>query len=471
MGSKWYSGKYDSMKQAACLQGCKYEKHNFMQKYSASMRFEWFFTGQLTITDAQWYDGTYFSELSKSEDFKYFINFAKQDNFLIKERSERSMSMLASDFKFSSINNLEFKDIIEKIGGNIKKLKEKDDNQWKMIVETPQSYVSHIRDAVDNNYSGCSVIENNLEEFADSFMRLHFLTGHVSERPEAIYSKWNNRDALPIIMERFRDDLKSRIEDIEKHAFKYIDPAQYMTDTENIRKNLDERFPNRSSIINSVKSLKIESIKNDVSLWQIDNFVNTFNFIYNYGLSKQHTCDNYDGSDIDSKYEEDMINHYDIHKSFLEDSVPYRIANSIEKMSWGDFDELVRSSSSLLISRNKWIEEYSMLAQRPTRRKFTQARRALHDLINSIYNAMPNMYDEKNEYLVIDREKSLAYVANGSDLNDLFGNSIIIVCNDDTQTGKLICLRSGNKMVDPVIATLISKGENMIQRAKEYKVI
>ena len=77
-GMKLLNGKYDSTKQrAVLLQGNRWLNY---RRYTTTMRLEMLLTGGVLVTDAQFYDGLYFSWMARNNEIADFIKFANNTN-------------------------------------------------------------------------------------------------------------------------------------------------------------------------------------------------------------------------------------------------------------------------------------------------------------------------------------------------------------------------------------------------------
>ena len=469
MEARWYSGKYDSMKQRDCRLACVSED-SFMRRYAATMRLEWFFTGKLVVTDAQWYDGTYFKNLCAEPDFEHFINFAEKSNFEIKEREDYSMSMVAGGFEYSSVFDTDLSAAFDEINEELKYIKKSDPDQFRLIASSPVSYTDFLESFINKEYSSAMC---EFDKFKNAFLRLQFIEGRKAKQRPSIFSGWTNRNSIPDVMAMCNEKLiKSILEGARELAV--VQPYKaYEKPLNCILDQLGKSYPQRGEIVKAINRLNALAGKRGVSNERFKVFLNRFNFYYNYALARQHTRESYDGSDLNSAAEERIMNLYEMHDSLINIEVPGAMDAILGNLSWEAFDDMLAQNRGIMDEREKWLDSYNVATINPTSGNVDSAKNNLRKYIDVLANSIEGLRKYVlHNYAVLDRgETPGIYIAGGSDLDCLFGDSLLVLCGQGDQNGKLVCMNLSPGAPDPVVTSIITRGDAMISLASKVGAI
>lgn len=418
---RWYSGKYDSMKQRRVLDEERDENKLYFH-YIRSLRMEMLLCGTVVVTDSQWYDGTFFTKLTDRETEFYHLKVLLNDQALkekiqvpllqVKRRNNYIAKIFGRDFVFSSLPG----DTTTK--GSLSQLATefgKDHGELIQANPTFGFYFTELKKTVEDTGMQVSV-----DEF-----EAH--TRWLDEMPQDVYSTWDDIKGIPIAFnwklksgKTRRELLKEKFLDKWERGAKQGDKITLRTNAQNLWKLLQNEYPDRGSI----KTL-VDHSKDIGKRWHadaFDKFMNEFNVIYNRGLAVQHQCDLYDIADIS----ENLVKSRNI--DIVPARFPQKAFMQVGDMTWQDFGELLRNDA-IIERRRKWLREYALSLRTTTPDAKKRAEESLDNLMLILKNEFPN-YDTnwKGAY---NAEDDTFLVGGSSDLNKLRDNEISFYFDTD----------------------------------------
>lgn len=331
----WYSGKYDSTKQHQVI----YKNNDGMLKYKTSIRFEMLLSDMLVITDAQWYDGTFFAKMvTESEnEFDDFMNFIlkgldRDCAPLAIRRRTQYMDMFKKPFLFSSITNPELRNFILNIwNGNEDKKEEKCCNL--------PTYLSFIKDELTEKISKTdSFIWDDFYNFQTGIRKLD----SVDER---LFIPWGNKSYIPQEMELAKPKLLKLLtekSELNSHITSVI---------QKIRQELEKDYPNRSKIKKKINSIQESTSDTDFA----ERFMHIFDTHYNLAIAEQHDCKYYDLYDAITIASSDKANQKSIYLD--NQKFPNKVIEYLGRITWSEFGNIFYDDR-VTEKRKKWLSDF-----------------------------------------------------------------------------------------------------------------
>ena len=482
---KWYSGKYDSVKQYIVLK--HYLTGNYSQeqnsnlltpseeqmyrRYITSMRVEMVYAGKIVVTDAQWYDGRIFSLMCKIpnefSDFTKAMTINKEENqylFEIKRRPDHIYNMRRKKFEYSSLTPLTSKNLSESHFSDLM-----NHSGPNLSIESGITYSQYLK--VLKQYIEKDEDPNCISYYNQFAERLQLLEGI----DEGFYSEWENNNALPTLFntspsgtgQSYREMLLQRINDWgnehETAEKKVINECCI-----NIRSALESNFPNRSIIKENVD--RIQKIEDDAKP-KYKEFMSFFDLVYNNGIAKQHNCCNNDAAGYNKGIDREKEKK-ELELEIIE--IPPVVFETIGACSWDEFISIVTKEDDFPAKREQWLMDYKNYCEKPTNDLKEIAHRSLMELANTFISHFTSIKKDivNRSYLygidsmhLYDRERMHRMPLIGGTCNDdqIEANDVsIFFPNMNSKRGQLIVLCTEKN--DTVVDTLINPGQAMLEK-------
>lgn len=328
-----YSCKYDSTRQRSLI----FSNTKNYNKYTISMRLEMLLASTLVITDAQWYDGLYFSKMIQNGEFDDFISFvSKATNVeqlpLHIRRRKSVLNMVLNPFWFSSIENEELQSYLYSLySTNIF-----DRCKNKGVIDFDE-YFGLLETEINKNKSN---LKDAFENFKYRFSLLHNRT------PEKLFLEWGEHQYIPEDMLRAKVEL-GRLLDKNSKEVNY-------SKINNIKILLGKDFPPRSEVKNSVNELTNMPKIDGTSF--AEYFMAVFDSYYNFAIAKQHNCrfyGLYDNFAISKNRDMPSYTYCEINKTTL----PSLLFDGLELLNWNEFGTIYYNPD-IIRKRNKWLKAF-----------------------------------------------------------------------------------------------------------------
>lgn len=332
----WYSGKYDSTKQRKVVR-CS---NDGMLQYRTSIRFEILLTDMLVVTDAQWYDGTFFAKMAANyeEEFKEFMEFVEkgfENNavpFTVRRRGDY-MSMFKKPFLFSSIVNPKLQDFILHIWDDVAS-----ENDIKNACLDLTSYLNFIEGKLKQEEEDS--LKADFEQFRKGIEKLDC----VDKR---LFVPWGGTSYIPDEIKAVKDKLEKMLEEcIGSEDEECITKGQAA-----IKEELEQKYPSRSRILKNIEILADALYSTKLK----EKFMHIFDDAYNYAIARQHDCRYYDLYDNLSniKYNADSEKKV----VFEKQKFPREVLEYLGAMTWSKFGELYYDKE-IIAEREKWLRAF-----------------------------------------------------------------------------------------------------------------
>ena len=167
------------------------------------------------------------------------------------------------------------------------------------------------------------------------------------------------------------------------------------------------------------------------------------------------------------------MNLYEMHDSLINIEVPGAMDAILGNLSWEAFDDMLAQNRGIMDEREKWLDSYNVATINPTSGNVDSAKNNLRKYIDVLANSIEGLRKYVlHNYAVLDRgETPGIYIAGGSDLDCLFGDSLLVLCGQGDQNGKLVCMNLSPGAPDPVVTSIITRGDAMISLASKVGAI
>lgn len=320
---RFYGGHYDSVKQGSVRSALEQEVPDWKQvlknKYAARLRLDILLSGNVIITDAQYYDGTFFQLAQSDSSFYRFLNTLNEADPVIevRRRPQGVINIFEKPFTFSSLPSDEVKREIVRI---MKAVMDKRKRPFKSLEEAQEEYGAAV-DSQDARIAFEEVVQNIISMDAKT--------------PEWIFRDWD-------LSRPFGEYVK-----LAKETIPFTFPVTGILEVdESIREISNEmanEYPNRTKVIEILNDMRSQSqvteskgISNQIG--QIWAHVLK---IYNRAFAYQHGCNIIDiGEDlvagISEEDREQIQELMDIQSSLLDD-LSSNITEAIVEESWEEF--------------------------------------------------------------------------------------------------------------------------------------
>ena len=309
-----YSCRYDSTKQRSLILA---NSENY-KKYTISMRLEMLLAGTIVITDAQWYDGLYFSRMIQNGEFDDFIGFiSKEINVgqppLQIRRRNSVFDMFKKPFWFSSIENEELQSFLYGLYSTdiFDKYNDKNINESLDF----DKYFNLLEDETNKRKEN---IKDSFEMFRNRFSLLH------KQTPEKLFVKWGEHSYIPEYMLMARNELYDLLNknNVENNYSKI----------DRIKKLIEDKS-SRSEVLSNINELiKMPKI-NDVNF--AEYFMSVFDSYYNLAIAKQHSCKFFDVYDYHNIKCKD-----DVQLEIDKENFPQVLFKYLGNLNWKKFGEI-----------------------------------------------------------------------------------------------------------------------------------
>jgi len=340
---RFFGGHYDSMKQAS-VRDYIYQKispnsdirpQQEMQKfldsaYTARMRLDILLAGDIVITDAQYYDGTFFHILANS-DFLEACSTLKPEKkvFEIRTRAGGLLSMVNKRFTFSALSSDTVrKEVNQTVDGVLEKNKERS-RDFQSAEHAFRTYISALDKSIKSEFQG----------MAENILSLE------KDTPTWMFGSWDPK----------RDIRECRKQALQDLPFKY--PFGENEEADEVLKMIQQELSkdwNRTQIWESVnkfrnsRSVLQDSTKDD----PVEQVWAWFMKLYNRAAAYQHECNCLDVG-------EDIVYSYTDTKADDE----YR--RRIEKELSGDILEGLTMSVGEVVAKETWKEFFHRINTEP----------------------------------------------------------------------------------------------------------
>lgn len=460
---RYFSGKYDSVKQKATLKSIDGAEDKAWESlylyYTAILRMEMLFTGKIVIPDAFWYDGAYFASMVKNKvEFTGFQEFLKVYPLVeVRRRPKYVRSMFAKPFEFSSLiqnPSMEgsFAQSVYQFGSNLGKAL-KDNMEEISMADYTKRLVSYIR-AENSAY---------LDQCKEFIERLNGLDRALGVQ----FCEWENLNAVPEVfdMPSIYDETSHSesnrnvlIELMNTCASDYpeLKELSAMFSREMGSKG---KFPNRSCIIDVIRKIKDTVLSDDR---RFQDVYERFNLVYHMGMAKQHRCDLLDLMDDKNASKRILDQGKQIER---EKAIPKDLLVNIAGCPWSEFHK-VFSKNDFLTTRYNWLNSLRTARNSQTTDNINHAEGALLRFADHIIKAFPNLQNAVyNASLFYDRQNGDLYVSCGSNEYDILGNDVCIAISNSDNNSRIVRVRStvNKNLADQVLDTLIYSPNHFIR--------
>ena len=471
---RWYSGKYDSTKQRSVTNyfednpkkdSLYNPRHDMYKRYTASLRLEMLLCGTVVVTDAQWYDGMYFSYLvneakkGEFESFKKMISdlYSKMPLLEVKRRKNHIRGIFSKPFLFSSLPG-------ETLNKNspIEIVRQFAMEHSEQIKKNPdlKNYFKLLKNFIPAENS----IKEQIGKFENQIRSLDEVTN--------VFSQWSDVPGIPLAFSQRIKSGKETITRKEKLVKKFIckwaeDAPDYDTEKElsGLAREIERQitiesgFPDRGSIKILVdKSKEIYPIK---TLF-FDDFFNHFNTTYNRGLTLQHGCKFYDVVEMESNSKK-MIR-----KASTEiEHLPEKAITCLANMSWSDFHEIMKEED-IFRNRSSWLENCTSLSLKPN----DDTRRMAEETIIKYNNAIAERIVRPNfncfnadDIRIYNVENDALLVGGGSILEHIKGDEICFFYNSVDESGTYLYRFREENDLNNTLDTIGTYGDILLDNA------
>lgn len=408
----WYSAKYDSTKQSEVM-----GKKNGMLKYKTSIRFEMLLAERIVITDAQWYDGLFFAEMTaqnNGEEFNEFIKFLLEgvncgDKNLLPltiRRRDKYPTMFRNSFWFSSIQNPNLQEFIFHIWD------ENEDNKTE-VLKTLDSYLNYLEDKLN---------EKQELELIKDFEKFKIRIKTLDSVDERLFIPWGTEK----YMSDYIKEAKPRLEEIlSKLNLEYIEKQVNI-----IEEEINKASPSRSKINDSINEIK--RIKKQDTL--CEQFMHEFDNSYNCAIALQHECEYYDLYDaiLSKKYNEGSVKSFDLNSY----EFPAPVLEYLGVMTWEEFGK-VYYDENIMEKRKQWLSDFDSGVVETTRRSFSEYVNCIIRKANEIGIWLTN------ESVFYKASGTLRFI-DGQDMGKMVGGA----ASDNFIESNEICFYLGGKLSD-----------------------
>jgi len=362
---RWFSGKYDTVKQKQV--SIEHDinrsptRDDMFRMYTASLRLEMLFYGMVVVTDSQWYDGRYFARLSEhDEDFFYFkkltINYGTP-LFQIRRDINFFNRIFAKAFEFSSLPDDDPRST--SLVSSVKEFGARNSNEIELLGGSFPKYFELLRDSIDNQF------RPKIDVFEEHISHLNII-------PPTLLSNWSVDRTKPSMVWRvFNGTLK---DPPHEAVIAYIEKTylnHWSDDTtggikigldinsQKIKAQILSLAPNRTLIKGLVDD---SNSKNKNSIY--DELFDYITFLFNTAFALQHECDLCDVADIS------VLLASDKEVNIKTMDLPIEFYYCISNLSWREF-EYFMNIPKIKQHRKSWLKLYklSQLTNSSTDRK------------------------------------------------------------------------------------------------------
>lgn len=373
MPGRYFGGQYDSVKQAAYLDAIvngnihrgKLPYQTILDHYTARLRLDILLGGNIILTDAMVYDGTYFQTLflhsEKREDFTNFLRLLSVGGVArmieIRQRGNTVGDTLKTmiykagrkdGFIFSSLNS----DYLKSMAADVLSRAQnsgKEFSSWQDFMEYSLTFAEE------------DIVRDALKQKID-------VLKYMEELPPNIFRTWDGEFNFQKVLTNAQDNGKFRI----------IRTGDDVLDSvvKSIEEEIKEPFPNRSKLQNEIAR------KTKIFLKEPDRFRSEerklgflwgqFLQVYNRALGIQHYCDSFDMGEI-------FVSGEDVGTIIFEE-LSQSTMQALAQDSWLKFGEKYNNLSEY---REEWIREAWELENK-RKQSNKDARKALDNLVKQI---------------------------------------------------------------------------------------
>ena len=461
-GLRYFSGKYDSIKQKATFRSINGAKDEAWESlylyYTAILRMEMLFTGKIVIPDAFWYDGAYFASIFMNRaEFRGFQEFLKVYPLVeVRRRPMYVKTMLAKSFEFSSLiqsPSMEgsFAQSVYLFGSDLGKAFENSSEDISMSQYT-QRLASYVK-------AKNSVCLDQCNEFID---RLNGLDRAVGVQ----FCEWENTNSVPKMFDE-SSIYKNTSHDISNRDALIGLMNTYASDYPELNElkalfsqgmGLKGKSPNRTCIINVIRKIKDTVLSEDLRFQEV---YERFNLVYHMGIAKQHGCELLDL--MDDRNAIDNLHNQGIHR-IREEAIPKDLLVNIAGCSWSEFHR-VFSKPDFLAKRYTWLESLRIARNSQTTDNINHAEEALLRFADHIIKSFPDLLNAVyRSSIFYDRNNGDVYVSCGSNEYEIFGNDICIAISKSDKVSRIVrfCSTINKNLTDQVLDTLIYSPSHFI---------
>ncbi|GAP17527.1 hypothetical protein [Levilinea saccharolytica] len=381
MPGRYFGGQYDSVKQAAYLD---YVINNnpgklpylvILDHYTARLRLDILLGGNIILTDAMFFDGSYFQTLflhnEKREDFMNFIRLLSIGGgaplIEIRQRKRTVADTLKTmiyrenrpnGFLFSSLSSDYLK---TKVAESLSSAQNsgRDFERWD----------DFLLNAV--NYADEEIVKDAIKQKID-------VLRYMENLPPNIFRAWEG-------VFNFQDVLSDAI---NKQRFRIIRTGDPVFDSviSSIENEITKQYPDRSKLQNEIaqKTRIFARRPTTPAEEKLELLWGQFLQVYNRAIGKQHYCDSFDIGEIAVRG--------DRTGTIIVEELSQATLQALAKDSWFDFG---RKYNNLSKYREAWIREVWDL-ELGRKSSITDARRALDNLLTQIlreYRIRPTIED------------------------------------------------------------------------------
>lgn len=388
MPGRYFGGQYDSVKQAAYLDAIvngdihkgKLPYQAILDHYTARMRLDILLGGNIILTDAMVYDGTYFQTLflhgEKREDFTNFLRLLSVGGssrlIEIRQRGKTVSETLKTmvykkdrkdGFLFSSLSSDYLKSMVAEALSRAQ--------------NSGQEFVSW------GDFLECSLGYAEEDIVRDALQQKIDVLKFMEELPPSIFRTWDGEFNFQKVLTDAQVNGK----------FAIIRTGDDLLDTvvKSIEEEIKKPFPDRSKLQNEIaRKTKIflkQPTKLRVEEQKLGFLWGQFLQVYNRTLGIQHYCDSFDMGEI-------FLGSKDM-GSLVFEELSQATLQALAQESWLEFGEKYNKLGEY---REQWIREAWELETK-SKKSNKDARNALDKLVRQIlreYQIKPTLDDFVN---------------------------------------------------------------------------
>lgn len=386
MPGRYFGGQYDSMKQAAYLDYVindevhkgKLPYQVILDHYTARLRLDILLGGSIILTDAMFFDGTYFQTLFlHNEDREDFTNFLRLLSIggispLIEIRQRRKTvgeTLNAMIYKQNKKDGFIFSSLSsDYIKNKAADALSRAQNSGKEFT----GWNSFMDEAI--SFAGEDIVGDAIKQKIE-------ILKYMEELPPNIFRIWEGEYDFQKVLEDAQ----------EKNRFRIIRTGDPVVDSviSSIEQEIKEKRPDRSKLQNEI-ALKTRIFARQPTRMaeeKLELLWGQFLQVYNRTLGIQHYCDSFDiGELLVSDEKSGTLIFEELSQATLQ---------ALAQESWSEFG---RKYNNLSKYREQWIHEVWEL-ENQKKKSNTDARKALDSLITQIlreYKIKPTFQDFVN---------------------------------------------------------------------------
>jgi hypothetical protein len=381
MSGRYFGGHYDSVKQSSYL--------NFIQKdgiisypiildsYTARLRLDMLFSGQVVITDAMFFDGIFFQTMflhdEKRRDFVNFLRLLSIGTLppLLEIRNREATideTILKMIYKKGSNDAFVF----SSIGNDYTKREVTECIKITQNLDKPYSSWEEFLQIAKQNANG-KVITEEIDQKIELFNLMKSVPQNILAKWEG---KYNFAESLSTAKNQNRFHLSHTGDPV-------IDSVIKLMEIE-----IQQKSPNRSKLQTeiSTKTDIFKRLPKTLAEKDLEFYWGEFLQVYNRTIGKQHFCDTYDIGEIPLSNDVNAM---------VTENLSEATIKALSTESWISFCE---KFNKLNPERIKWLEEVWKLEKHQAT-SYKEVRKALDKYVSQIlkiFHIKPSINDVMN---------------------------------------------------------------------------